>query len=277
MKYLVIKGGQGFGDRLEVLAMGVHYAMIHNLQVHVDWTDSVWSHGSESFYSYFDLIGIRKLESLDDIPTHATYYPSLWTGRIKEHLSYDPLQSVGQLDKQVFNADVIVLTSWQVRTLFDNYSKFSQIFKLVHPTIITEVRRRKMIYSLSSRVGVHVRGTDRIGRRGRDIPVQYLMLNVGAYTGHGRKPMVIVSDDKESAELFVRYYKAPILSSLSLQNTQSGGNHLATKEQLKVTKNELNIDMIVDFFTLTCCERIFTNVKDSRFAQMAQRLKRIIV
>ena len=34
----------------------------------------------------------------------------------------------------------------------------------------------------------------------------------------------------------------------------------------------MNVDLLVYFFVLTSCERVFTTIKDSRFAQEARRL-----
>ena len=34
----------------------------------------------------------------------------------------------------------------------------------------------------------------------------------------------------------------------------------------------MNVDMLVDFFTLSSCDPIFTTCKDSRFAHEARRL-----
>jgi hypothetical protein len=52
MKILLVKSLPGFGDRMETLAMCVHFANEHKLQIYVDWTDPVWSEG---FYKYFSL------------------------------------------------------------------------------------------------------------------------------------------------------------------------------------------------------------------------------
>ena len=58
-----------------------------------------------------------------------------------------------------------------------------------------------------------------------------------------------------------------ILSSLSLQNSHKGALHEISHENLKISKNDLNIDMLVDFFTLCSCEQVLTTYRDSRFAQ----------
>jgi hypothetical protein len=74
MKYLIVKGWLGFGDRLESLKMAVRYALKYNLKIYVHWTDSMWCHENENFYTYFKL-NMPSLDSLDDIPEDATVYP----------------------------------------------------------------------------------------------------------------------------------------------------------------------------------------------------------
>ena len=75
MKYLVVKGWLGFGDRLESLKMGVKFALENNLQIYVDWTDRFIRDKDESFYTYFNFVNMPTLKSLDDIPADATVYP----------------------------------------------------------------------------------------------------------------------------------------------------------------------------------------------------------
>ena len=87
MKYLVVKGWLGFGDRMECLQMAVKFALDNNLQIYVDWRDSMWTHGTEDFYTYFKLENIPVLKSLSDIPEDATYYPAFWKGKLDQQLS----------------------------------------------------------------------------------------------------------------------------------------------------------------------------------------------
>ena len=89
---------------------------------------------------------------------------------------------------------------------------------------------------------------------------------------HGQ-PMIAVSDDKKGLEIWKRFFpQTVVLSDLSVRNTNNKGNHNAKPEELFVTKDEMNIDMLIDFFTLASCKGILTTYKDSRFAQEARRL-----
>lgn len=283
MKYLVVKGWLGFGDRLECLKMAVKYALNHNLQIYVDWTDRFIRHTDESFYTYFNLVNMPTLNSLEDIPADATYYPSYWNkDNIHQPMTNEIYIKRKQLKLEVgtfqtnlrnkFNADVIVLCSFGMRTILPNSIYFANVFRVINPKIIEEVLNRQQKYNLASSTGIHIRGTDRISKKkGRQLPIQYLSLNVFTYSKN--KQQIVVSDDSESSKVWKNMNpNSTILTSLSLQISDKGGLHEISPKKLQISKNDLNIDMLIDFFTLSSCEEVFTTYKDSRFAQESIRL-----
>lgn len=282
MKYLVVKGWLGFGDRLESLKMAVKYAIDNNLQIYVDWTDRFIRHTDESFYTYFNLVNMPTLNSLNDIPADATYYPPYWKDNIHQPFTDDLYRKRKELNldigtlktnvKNKFDADVIVYSCFGLRSLFSNSIYFANVFRVINPKIIEEVLNRQQKYNLSSCAGIHIRGTDRISKKkGRQLPIQYLSLNVFTY---GRnKQQIVVSDDNESSKIWKNMNpNSIILTSLSLQISHKGPLHEIRPEKLQISKNDLNIDMLIDFFTLSSCEQVFTTYKDSRFAAESKRL-----
>jgi len=280
MKYLVVKGWLGFGDRLESLKMAVAYAQKHNLQIYVDWTDSIWSHGSESFYTYFKLVNMPVLNSLDEIPADATVFPEYWKDHLKEPLTKELVDRQRELKLNTgellttYPADVIVLSSIGNRTMFTDCSFFTRVFRVIDTRITQEVQIRQTQYKLSDAIGIHIRGTDRVRtQQKRELSIQHLAVNSIMYGGFSGKSMIAVSDDKHSFDIWKRFYPhCTLLSSLSVQQTSAKGNHNLTAEDLKVSKDEMNVDMLVDFFTLASCERVLTTYRDSRFAKEAIRL-----
>lgn len=279
MKYLVVKAWLGFGDRLESLKMAVAFAQYYKLKIYVDWSDSMWSHGSENFYTYFKLL-MPSLDSLDDIPQDATYYPDYWKGRIKEPITKELLDSdngklglnIGLLNKE-FPADVVVFSSIGYRTLYPNSKFFADVFRLVEPAVLQKIRQRKQAYPVEKSWGIHIRGTDRLKPNKRMLSVQSLVslvVNNGAMNG---PHMTVVSDDRENAMIWKRFYPQSFLASeLSIQQESLAGNHNLSKDTLKFSKHEMNVDLLADFFTLTCTSQIFSTCKDSRFTQEARRL-----
>ena len=279
MKYLVVKGWLGFGDRLESLKMGVAYAQAHNLQIYVDWTDSIWSHGEESFYTYFKLL-MPSLKSLNDIPADSTFYPSYWKNNINNPLSQELFDKQTELGlnlgilKAPFNADVVVVSSIGPRTIFDDSTFFANVFRVIDPRIRDIISLRQSQHPLSTSLGFHIRGTDRTKTLfKKEHSIQLIAVNAVMHGSFSGIPMITVSDDKESLEIWKRFYpNTVVFSSVSLENSSSKGNHNANKDEIKVSKDILNLDMLVDFFTLASCKRILSTFRDSRFAKEAQRL-----
>jgi len=280
MKYLVVKGCLGFGDRLESLKMAVAYALHYNLQIYVDWRDPMWSHGSTDFYTYFKLVNMPVLNSLEDIPADATYHPPYWKGNLHEHLTHEFLlkRTDDKLDlgvlKDPYDADVVVFSSIGHRTLYIDSSFFANVFRVVDSRILNKVAYHASQKQLSKSWGVHIRGTDRARRLSRRLTsIQSIVLGFTTMGGMNQNSIVAVSDDKEQLEIWKRYYpQSYIVSEHSVKYSTLEGNHHISKDNLQVTKDEMNVDSLVDFFVLTKCERIFSTVKDSRFFQEARRL-----
>jgi hypothetical protein len=281
MKYLVVKGWLGFGDRLETLKMAVKFALDHKLQIYVDWSDEMWSHGDENFYTYFKLINIPVLESLDVIPANATYYPDYWKDHIKEPITSDTADKKFGLDLGILNkeypADVVVVSSIGMRTIYPDSTFFSNVFRVTDQRILTKLRQRRSMYPIERSWGIHIRGTDRLRANKRMISVQSIVSIVTCHGGLNGVKMTVVSDDKENAELWKRYYPESFLvSELSIQQASIAGNHNLSKDKLKFTKDEMNVDALTDFFTLALTDRIYTTCRDSRFTQEARRLHPVI-
>jgi hypothetical protein len=280
MKYLVVKGCLGFGDRLESLKMAVAYALHYNLRIYVDWRDPMWSHGSSDFYTYFKLINMPVLSSLEDIPADATYYPPYWKGNLEKHVTHDFMleHKDDKLDlgvlKDPYDADVVVFPSVGVRTLYIDSGFFANVFRVVDNRILNKVAYHSSQKQLDKSWGVHIRGTDRARRLSRRLTgIQSIVLGFTTMGGMNQTNIVAVSDDKEQLEIWRRYYpQSYVVSEHSVKYASLEGNHNISKDNLQFTKDEMNVDSLVDFFVLAKCERIFSTVKDSRFFQEARRL-----
>jgi hypothetical protein len=279
MKYLVVKGYLGFGDRLETLKMCVAYAINNNLQIYVDWRDPMWSHGSENFYTYFNLINMPVLKSLSDIPAEASYYPPLWKDRIDEQMSPTFFEAhknegldLGVLHDKKFPADVVVVCSIGMRMLYTNSQFFANVFRVVDQRIVSALRMHKARYPLERSWGIHIRGTDHVHRRKRMLSVQSIVSNVTANGGMSFPNKVAVSDDVENLEIWKRFYPETYVVSQPKTTSLKGTHNLASGE-LGFSKDSANVDALIDFFVLASCQRIFSTVKNSRFTAEAQRLR----
>jgi hypothetical protein len=283
MKYLVIKAVIGFGDRLESLKMYIDYALKNDLIVHIDWRDSIWSHGEESFYKYFQLNDIKQIEDINEIPKDLKIFPGFWQDKLDTILTEDIIRNnfkeieLHKLDGKTFDCDVLVVTSYGIRTLYNDSSFFYNRLKIIDPRISEEVLRRQNTYNLSRKWGLHLRGTDRA--KSFDYKVKrFLELNIklvhnGFLNG---KQCVIISDDKDYIKFAKERYKEfPVLSTNTI-NLGGKGTHALTKDTLEITKHEMNINLLIDFFTLASCEKVFSTILDSRFANESQRVRPFI-
>jgi hypothetical protein len=173
-----------------------------------------------------------------------------------------------QVARTPFDADVLVHSSIGGRALFEDVSKFVKVFRVIDPRIKNEVLYRQNNYPLHKSLGFHIRGTDRTKTKiKKEQSIQLIAANAvmnGAFNG---MPLITVSDDKESLEIWKRFFPNTIIfSKLSIENTSVKGNHNASKDELSVSKDTMNVDMLIDFFTLGSCQRILSTFRDSRFA-----------
>jgi hypothetical protein len=282
MKYLIIKGWLGFGDRLETLKMGIKYALENKLTVYVDWRDTIWSHGEEDFYTYFELINIPQLKSLDEIPEDATIYPEYWKGRLHESLTMQHCIDKKKLNIDIgqefmtkkFEQDVVVLSNVGFRTLYRDNTFFANVFRVKDRRILDVVRNRFHTFHLDRSVGIHLRGTDRYLTKAQKLKaVQWNVVSAVSSGALSGVPLVVVSDDKDCYDLWKRYFPHSIFASdISLDVNPKQGNHNVSKEELKVSKDALNVASLIDFFTLSLTMRLHSTHSDSRFAKEAGRL-----
>ena len=279
MKYLIVKGFLGFGDRLESLKMCIAYAQKYNLKIYVDWRDPMWSHGDEDFYTYFNLL--MPTFKLEELPEDATYYPPYWKGHLDNHITYDFMTAhkddnlkLDIIDKP-FDADVVVYSCNGTRALYPDSIFFANAFRVIDPRILNKVRQHSQAYPLQTSWGIHIRGTDRLKSNKRMINVQSMALRLTTLGGMNKAHMVVVSDDKENAQIIKNFYPGAYMVSSFTMDTSKGVHNL-NKSELGIPKDQLNVDMLVDFFVLAKCERVFTTVKDSRYAMEAQRLHPVV-
>jgi len=269
MKYLLVKGFLGFGDRLEVLAMCINFAQVNHMKLRVDWSDSVWG---DSFYNYFS-INIPSFE-MDELTEDLSVYPAFWKGKLNEPLT-EKICTENDIELQeltYYDADIIVCIGRGMRTRFLDYSFMG--LKLIHPKIIDGLHERQRLYDLKNKWCIHLRGTDRFEtKETREQRFRELCLKLvtrGMYnTGYG---LVVMSDDIEYVKLWkARDKVSPILSKLYDTNNQ--GLHTIDPKDIGTTKEMLNIELLIDFFSMASCKQIFTTSLDSRYSIMAKNLK----
>jgi len=261
--------------------MCIGYAINYNLQIYVDWRDPMWSNGSEDFYTYFKLINMPVLKSLADIPSDATYYPTYWKGNLDQHITYDFVKQraddkidLGQL-RNPYDADVVVSSNVGVRTVLPSSTFFAEVFRLVDPRVISKIQHHMSKVQIDRAWGIHIRGTDHIHERKRSMSIQAIVSHVILNGGMNKSDMIAVSDDKENLEIWRRFFPKTYVVSQP-EHSPRAGAHTVSSDALGITKDQLNVDVLVDFFIFAMCERRFSTVKGSRFRAEADRLHPVV-
>jgi hypothetical protein len=191
------------------------------------------------------------LNSLEDIPEDATYYPSYWKGNLDKQITEDFLnEHVNDnlklnIISKPFDADVVVYTCNGHRELYSDSTFFGDVFRVIDPRILTKVRQHYNAYPVSSSWGIHIRGTDRLRDRRRLMSIQSIVSNVTSNGGMNKSNMVVVSDDNEHTKIWKNYYPNSYVVS-NFHKDSRKGNHNMNKDELTISKDQLNVEMLSD-------------------------------
>jgi hypothetical protein len=216
------------------------------------------------------------LNSLDDIPTDATVFPAVWKDRLKEPVTAEleksnPEITIGFLQDQVYDEDVIVFPSNGLRYVYADSSFFANVFRVIDYRIINKVRQRQQAHNLKNVLGVHLRGTDRMANLDKGKRMDGVNIRLVAKGILNSTKCIAVSDDPYFCQIWKARYSFPLLTEVG----NLGGNegvHKKAPGTFSVSKDDLNVSTLVDFFTLASCQSVMSTSNDSRFAQEAQRL-----
>jgi hypothetical protein len=281
--YILLKGAEGFGDRMQCLLQAIRYARRSSRRLVVDWRDEHWCHdGRSGFDEYFELVGVRGAD-MDELSRALTATPALsssqWTPRAAvERTPVPDLYRYDAFTDAPSTATCIVHPGVKHRAW--------------HCTEAAHLRARPWLAERVLRAfdgvdgpytAVHLRGGDRLARRvaqGATTRVAYVAgLRSRALVG-GDIQVVLVSDD----EGLVSEYKRQCAAARSREPRVSGltppascvgrnaGTHLTPPAALPcpwLKKRELNADAVCDFVVLCHAERVVSD-GESLFSQMAR-------
>jgi len=115
MKFAVLKGREGFGDRLQCLLQAIRYAIATGRVLVVDWRDSDWAHDKRlNFEHYFKFSGLTNFpyeafeRYLEDHLGNLTVVPRAW----KPHLLDDDYERF--ISSPVFQMDNSEQRIWKI-------------------------------------------------------------------------------------------------------------------------------------------------------------------
>lgn len=265
-KYVIVKGWEGFCDRLQMLSYGINIALRFNRTLYVDWRDRIWTHDDSDFYRYFKLVGIPHLTSTDIIPKDASVYPVFWKRgfdmpadewmyEVRSWVEFDPLEASRTLGTHF--EDV-----WVVPGLGSRSYDFTELAKHLRLTEETVQQVAPFLPETPTTLPVvHLRGTDRAVPEGA-----WDRLRQAAPVA------LVLSDDKALADRWMAESPESLLSSGSRVAGSVAGHKLSAAELQKhgLTKHEMNIQLIADFLLLASAAEAYALNEESLFFKMAR-------
>ena len=278
--YMVVKGAEGFGDRMQCLLQAIRYARKSDRRLLVDWRDDHWCHdGATGFDAYFELVGISSAsfaELKGAIGDGEAIVPARWTPDVvcaptpvSELYAYEEFVDAPSTARCVVHPGV-KFRAWHC-------ADASSVRAL--PWLAERVMRAFEAIP-SKYTAVHLRGGDRLARLIAEHRTTRRAYVAEMRSKAGPGPVVIVSDDAALVEEYERQCAAdgstkPRRSGLTPPARcvdGAAGTHLNGAGSLQcpfLTKRELNANAVCDFVVLCHAERVVAD-GNSLFSRMAR-------
>ena len=278
--YMVVKGAEGFGDRLQCLLQSIRYARRSGRRLLVDWRDDHWCHdGATGFDAYFELAGVGTSsfsELKDALDDGQTIFPAKWTPDVVA----EPTPVAG-----LYAHDAFVDAPSSARCVVHPGVKFRE-WRCADASSVRAApwlaeRVKRAFSDLPDQyTAVHLRGGDRLARLVAEHATTRHAYVTEMRGRAGPGPVVLVSDDAGLVAEYERQCEAagarrPRVSGLTPPARcvdGAAGTHLNGAESLPcpfLTKRELNANAVCDFVLLCHADRVVAD-GSSLFSQMAR-------
>ena len=275
---LVVKGWEGFADRLQILSDSIHYCITHKAILCVDWRDYMWGQKEKDFSDYFELVDVPTIplaDVVEQLKNGASIMPKAWTPHLlssvpTEIIHYDNYK-LNFDNYQKIDSDIVVINGKGLRTWhIDNLINNIKIKSTLIPTIVERLCVLKLPYT-----SIHLRGTDRFS------PDSLKITNAEyeALPPHLKARVYVISDMKELIDAWTKKYPTvqrieenPCIFKLPSSKYPT---HMYEAEALKfygVTKDELNINTLVDFLVIAFSNSTYGN-NESVFISMGRMMR----
>ncbi len=186
MRFVILKGVEGFGDRLQCLLQAIAYARATGRSLVVDWRDNDWTHDPRhSFGHYFTLSGIQNLgidpflDYLNSNCGQLSVHPPAWDGILHDlefpDFVYEPqfqleddnerLHEIAKRGCPDFDADIVVYPGTRVRNFSYADLDHIRLRKWLHDRIRRFLTENNLLYRQYD--VVHLRGGSKRWAGGR--------------------------------------------------------------------------------------------------------------
>jgi hypothetical protein len=283
---ILIKGNEGFADRLQVVSHCIQYCLKHDAYLCIDWRDNMWGQNKYDFFDFFDILGV-KIMNLDDVVKYANKGASIIPNNVSINLiEAIPTKIIGfeySLPNEILNngfkridSDIIVFNTSKHR----NYYRNNLLKNLILKPHISQIIKDKLKDIQFPYNMVHLRGTDRMESNTHDILINTLYNKfINNKNININDNVYIISDSKILIQLWMKKHPQskvfnPFNTLLRINNITNKATHKFTEIELRkhyIDKFNLNIDTLTDFIGLCFAKHIIGNEK-SLFYSMSRHL-----
>jgi hypothetical protein len=278
---VVVKGWEGFADRLQVLSHCLKYCIVHKAAICVDWRDYMWGQETLDFSDYFEIIGIPVM-SLSDVVKRvkegASVYPKAWNLETIESVPtelthFDEYKLTFKKDYKRINSQIIINNTKAYRVWhLDNLISNIRIKKSIADLISHRLKNLERPYTI-----IHLRGTDRLSNLSLEDAINPAVEKINSQQTHILKRMYVISDMESMINLWINKFpqtrKVYNDSEINKLPDEKNGTHQLSKEVLEfydIKKHNLNIDTITDFLIICFANWSFGNSKESTYTSLAK-------
>jgi len=311
---VVVKGWEGFADRLQVLSHCIEYCKKTGATICVDWRDCMWGQSTEDFHDYFKIIGIPSIpitglldhiQSISSTPSElenaqpcehgpttagggVKIFPPAWT---VETLLSEPCELfhfpdyeneiIMSLLKICAEYDILVHNGKGERT----YHSSNLINNIRFQSNVCDHIQHRLLELPKDYTAIHLRGTDRlIGETMNDCIANTINNVYVEYEGldsFDKQRVFIVTDmDELRNEILARIPNAEYLPNAkvaALPKNSKKGRHMLQPNALEyygIKKSDLILDALTDFMILCLSDTIISNQPKSLFYEMADLIRK---
>lgn len=277
---VVMKGWEGFADRLQILSHCLHYCKVHGAAICLDWRDYMWGQGDLDFSDYLEIVDIPVVSLdyvLERMKNGATISPPAWnienmTAIPNESVHFDIFSSSINNSYTKINADIVVnngkgIRMWHIDNLISN-------IRVKKP--IADIISERLAKLESPFTAIHLRGTDRLSNLTPEAAILPAFTAITNQAPHIQARMYVLSDMNSMIKSWIAKFPQTkqLYSDYEIYKLPNGtqGTHQLPKEALGfygVKKHTMNIDTITDFLIMCFSNWSFGNSKESTYTSLA--------
>lgn len=305
MKFLMFKGIEGFGDRLQCLLQSITYCNNTNRILVVDWRDPDWYHGPiNSYENYFNMLDIEcwTLQEFENYyneqKTDMSVAPGAWKDKLfkpnyntlayKKRFHFSDGQNVLfniNSSEEDFDEDIVVYVGAGQRSWRYNCSKQIQL--------TTDTYNSLNLPDTDEYNVLHIRGGSKPWNGGRwgaydkdkilsKYPnmrsyITYLQYGIYRVDPEVETQLYICSDDHKLTQEMIKTLECHTMKvrpiALDTYNKQTGASGIHKIAKADITpeiKHHMNLEMLRDYYMMSNAKYLITDGM-SLFSKMSRK------